>query len=165
MIRLARPDDVPTLALLIRQLARYERLEHEVSARDDDLRRDLFGERPRAEALIAEAAGTAVGFALFFHNYSTFLARRGLYLEDLYVVPEHRRRGWGRALLGSVARVATERECGRFEWAALHWNEPAIAFYRSLGAEMLEEWRIFRVAGDALTRLARAPIREPIEQT
>ena len=155
MIRPARPDDVPTIARLIRELARYEKLEHEVVGNEDDLRADLFGPRPRAEVVVAEDEGTAVGFALFFHNYSTFLARPGLYLEDLYVVPERRRQGWGRRLLVAVARIAAQRGCGRFEWTALHWNEPAIRFYLSLGAQMMDEWRIFRVTGDALVRLAQ----------
>jgi GNAT superfamily N-acetyltransferase len=154
MIRPACAADVPTIARLIRQLACYEQLEHEVIGSEEDLREHLFGERRYAEVLFAQDAETVVGFALFFHNYSTFLARPGLYLEDLFVLPEHRRRGWGRALLGAVARVAVERRCGRFEWAALNWNEPAIAFYRALGAEMMQEWRIFRVAGSALSRLA-----------
>jgi GNAT superfamily N-acetyltransferase len=156
MIRSARAEDVATIAHLIRQLARYERLEHQVSGSEDDLREHLFGERPHAEVLLAEDQGTVVGFALFFHNYSTFLARPGIYLEDLFVLPEHRRAGWGRALLGAVARIAVERRCGRFEWAALTWNEPAIAFYRAFGAETMDEWRTFRVTGDALSKLATA---------
>jgi ribosomal protein S18 acetylase RimI-like enzyme len=158
MIRPARPEDIPTIADLIRQLARYERLEHEVVGRESDLREDLFGAHPRAEVRLAQdiahAASPVVGFALFFHNYSTFLARPGIYLEDLYVLPEHRRRGWGRALLIDLARVAVERGCGRFEWSVLHWNEPAIAFYRSLGAEVMEAWRVMRVTGGALAKLA-----------
>ena len=154
MIRPARPDDVPTIADLIRQLARYERLGHEVALTEQDLAAHLFGTRRHAEVLLAEDAGTVVGFALFFHNYSTFLARPGLYLEDLFVVPEHRRRGWGRALLVAAARIAIERGCGRFEWTVLHWNEPAILFYRELGATLMEDWRILRVTGDALTKLA-----------
>jgi GNAT superfamily N-acetyltransferase len=154
MIRPARPDDVPTIADLIRQLARYEHLEHEVALTEHDLAAHLFGARRHAEVLLAEDAGAVVGFALFFHNYSTFLARPGLYLEDLFVLPEHRRRGWGRGLLVAVARIAVERGCGRFEWAVLHWNEPAIAFYRAIGAVLMDEWRIFRVTGDALSKLA-----------
>ncbi len=154
MIRPARADDVPAIAHLIRLLARYERLEHQVTGRENDLREHLFGDRPLAEVLIADDAGVVVGFALFFHNYSTFLAQPGVYLEDLFVLPEHRRRGWGRALLGALARVAVARRCGRFEWAVLTWNEPAIAFYRALGAETLDEWRTLRVTGEALNRLA-----------
>jgi len=160
MIRPARADDVATIADLIRQLALYERLEDEVTGSEDDLREHLFGERPWAEVLLAVDAGTVVGFALYFHNYSTFLARPGVYLEDLFVVPEHRRNGWGRALLGAVARVAVERRCGRFEWAALDWNEPAIAFYRAIGAQMMDEWRTFRVTGEVLNKLAAAHRRE-----
>jgi GNAT superfamily N-acetyltransferase len=154
MIRPARPEDVPTIAKLIRELARYERLEHEVTLNEDDLAAHLFGARRHAEVLLAEDAGTVAGFALFFPNYSTFLARPGLYLEDLFVVPEHRRRGWGRALLVAVARMAVERGCGRFEWAALEWNESAIAFYRALGAQRMDEWRNFRITGEALAKLA-----------
>jgi GNAT superfamily N-acetyltransferase len=154
MIRPAVIDDVPTIADLIRQLARYERLAHAVVGSEGDLREHLFGDRRYAEALVAEDAGTVVGFALFFHNYSTFLARPGLYLEDLFVVPDQRRRGWGRALIVAVARIAAERGCGRFEWSVLDWNEPAIAFYRALGAQLMEQWRICRVEGGALDRLA-----------
>jgi GNAT superfamily N-acetyltransferase len=169
MIRPARPEDVPTIASLIRQLARYERLEHEVALTEGDLSAHLFGapqsacssaakERTKnwgnVEVLLAEDAGTVVGFALFFPNYSTFLGRPGLYLEDLFILPEHRRRGWGRALLVAVARIAVERGCGRFEWAALQWNEPAIEFYRALGAQRMDEWRTFRVTGEALGKLA-----------
>jgi GNAT superfamily N-acetyltransferase len=154
MIRPARPEDVPTVITLIRALARYERLEHEVVGRASDLHEHLFGPRPRAEVLLAEDGGAAVAFALFFHNYSTFLCKPGLYLEDLFVLPEHRRKGWGKALLVALARLAVERGCGRFEWAVLDWNEPAIAFYRSLGAQLQVDWRIFRVTGDALHGLA-----------
>ena len=156
MIRPAHADDVPAIAGLVRELARYERLEHQVTGSEDDLREHLFGERPRAEVFLADDAGVVVGFALFFHTYSTFLARPGVYLEDLFVLPEHRRRGWGRALLSAVAQVAVERECGRCEWAALTWNEPALAFYRALGAEVMDEWRTLRVTGDALGGLAAA---------
>ncbi|HEY4014677.1 MAG TPA: GNAT family N-acetyltransferase [Polyangiaceae bacterium] len=154
MIRPAHPSDVPIIAELIRQLARYERLEHEVVGTEDDLRRHLFGERAFAEVRLAEDAGRTVGFALFFHNYSTFLARPGIYLEDLFVLPEYRRRGFGRALLSAVARLAVERGCGRFEWSVLDWNEPAIAFYRALGATVMDPWRILRTTGRALTDLA-----------
>ena len=154
MIRPARPDDVPTIHSLIRDLARYEKLEHQVVGTEQELRDNLFGERPAAEVLLAEVDGAVAGFALFFHNYSTFLCRRGLYLEDLFVRPEHRGRGLGKALLQALARLAIERGCGRFEWAVLDWNAPAIGFYRSLGASLLEEWRIFRLTGGALTALA-----------
>jgi GNAT superfamily N-acetyltransferase len=154
MIRPARPGDVPIIASLVRELARYERLEREVSMAEEDLAAHLFGSRRYAEVLIAEDAGPAVGFALFFHNFSTFVGKPGIYLEDLFVLPAHRRRGWGRALLTEVARLAVERRCGRFEWAVLRWNEPAIAFYRSLGATVMDEWQTFRVTGAALDRLA-----------
>jgi GNAT superfamily N-acetyltransferase len=156
MIRPARPDDVPTIHRLVRELARYEKLEHEVTGAEADLYVHLFGPYPRAEVLVAEDACEVVAFALFFHNYSTFLCKPGLYLEDLFVLPPHRRRGHGRALLLALARLAVERGCGRFEWSALAWNEPAIAFYQSLGAELMSEWRIFRVTGAALEHLAKA---------
>jgi GNAT superfamily N-acetyltransferase len=154
MVRPAVLADVPTLYALVVELARYEKLAHEVSATPDDLSTHLFGPRPFAEALVAEDGGQAVGFALFFHNYSTFLGRAGIYLEDLFVLPAHRRRGHGKAMLREVARLAVERRCGRFEWSVLDWNEPAIAFYRSLGAKRLDDWRIFRMTGDAIARLA-----------
>jgi GNAT superfamily N-acetyltransferase len=160
MIRPATSEDVPTIASLIRQLARYERLEHEVALTEENLSAHLFGARRYVEVLLADDGGLVIGFALFFPNYSTFLARPGLYLEDLFVLPEHRRRGWGRALLEAVARIAVERGCGRFEWAALDWNEPAIAFYRALGAQRLDDWHIFRVTGDALATLARGSEHE-----
>lgn len=154
MIRPAVVADVAVLHALIVELARYEKLAHEVSASEDDLAAHLFGARPYAEALVAEESGQALGFALFFHNFSTFLGRPGLYLEDLFVLPDHRRKGHGRALLREVARLAVERGCGRLEWAVLSWNEPAIAFYRALGARRLDEWGTFRLTGDAMARLA-----------
>jgi GNAT superfamily N-acetyltransferase len=156
MIRPARPDDAPVLLSLIRALARYEKLEHEVVGTEADLRAHLFGTPARAEALLVEDEGQAVAFALFFHNYSTFLCKPGLYLEDLFVLPEHRRKGHGKALLSALARLARDRDCGRFEWSVLDWNEPAIAFYRSLGAAMMTDWRVMRVTGEALTALADA---------
>jgi len=155
MVRHATPADVPVILTLIRELATYEKLAHEVVAREEDLRAHLFGEPRRAEALLVEDAGAVVGFALFFHNYSTFLARPGIYLEDLFVRPEQRGKGYGRDLLKALARLAMERGCGRFEWAVLDWNAPAIAFYESLGAKPVEGWRIFRVTGEALTTLAK----------
>jgi GNAT superfamily N-acetyltransferase len=161
MIRPARSEDVPIIASLVRQLAHFERLDHQVSMTEADLATHLFGSPRYAEVLLAEDAGTVVGFALFFHNYSTFLGRPGIYLEDLFVLPEHRRRGWGRALLGAVARVAVERRCGRFEWAALRWNEPATLFYRALGAVVMDEWQSFRITADALTSLATEEAGEP----
>ena len=153
-VRPATPDDAPLIVELIRGLAEYERLAHECVATEERIRASLFGPRPEAEVVIAEAGGRAAGFALFFHNYSTFLARRGLYLEDLFVYPEFRGRGVGRALLRHLARLAVERECGRLEWWVLDWNEPAIRFYRSLGARPMDDWTVFRLTGEALRALA-----------
>jgi GNAT superfamily N-acetyltransferase len=155
MIRFAAPDDVATLHALVGQLARYERLEHEVVSTEELLRKHLFGPRPYAEALVSEDGGGVVGFALFFHTYSTFLGRPGLYLEDLFVAPEHRRKGLGRALIREVAHVALDRGCGRLEWSVLDSNAPAIAFYESLGATIMSEWRICRMTGDALAHFGR----------
>ena len=155
MICAAAESDVHALHSLVLDLARYERLEHEVLATPSDLREHLFGARPYAEALVAEDEGTVVGFALFFHNYSTFVGRPGLYLEDLFVLPEHRKKGHGLSLLRALARIAVERRCGRIEWSVLNWNEPAIAFYRSLGARPMTEWGIFRMTGDAIDHLAK----------
>lgn len=154
VIRPAVEDDVPLVLAFIRELAEYERLLHEVVATEALLRETLFGARRHAEVVIAEEGGEAVGFALFFHNYSTFLARPGIYLEDLYVRPAARGRGTGRRLLAHLARLAKERGCGRLEWWVLDWNEPAIRFYRSLGARPMDEWTVFRVAGGDLDRLA-----------
>jgi GNAT superfamily N-acetyltransferase len=159
MIRAATAADVPTLHTLIIALATYEKLAHQVTATEADLEVNLFGSRPYAEALIAEQEGRAVGFAVYFHNYSTFLGRPGIYLEDLFVLPEERRKGHGRALLRALAAIAVERRCGRLEWSVLHWNEPAIAFYRSLGAQRLDEWGTFRMTGEAITRLAASGTR------
>jgi len=161
-LRTATVEDLPIILTFIRELAEYERLGHEAIATEDDLRRALFPQpgdlpepcRPGAEVVLAELDGEPVGFALFFHNFSTFLARRGLYLEDLFVRPEARGRGVGRILLEHLAGLAVERGCGRFEWSVLDWNAPAIRFYEALGAQKMEEWRIFRVTGGALTRLA-----------
>ncbi len=146
-------DDVAPLLAMIRALADYERLTHLVTATEATLARSLFGDPPAAEALIAwesEKKRDALGFALFFHNFSTFLARRGLWLEDIFVYPQHRGRGVGRRLLGEVGAIARARDCGRLEWAVLDWNEPAIAFYRGMGATVMPDWRIARVTGDAL---------------
>ncbi|QRN99586.1 GNAT family N-acetyltransferase [Archangium violaceum] len=156
MIRSATPSDVPVISRLIRALAEYEKLTHVVTLREEELREHLFGDRPYAEVVLAEEAGQVVGFALFFHNYSTFLSKPGLYLEDLFVLPEHRGRGHGKALLSHLAKLAVERGCGRFEWSVLDWNTPAIEFYESFGAEMQREWKLFRLTGEALQRFARA---------
>ena len=155
MIRFATSGDVPALGRLIRALAEYERLSQEVSLSEDRLREHLFGLRPFAETLIAEEGGQAVGFALFFHSYSTFLGKPGIWLEDLFVEPAHRGKGHGKALLSAVTRIAQERGCGRLEWSVLHWNESAIAFYRSVGAVPLKEWTVYRLTGEALHRAAR----------
>lgn len=154
-IRSATVDDVSVILTLIRGLADYERLANEAVVTEEDLRDSLFGERPAAEVLIAEVDGHAAGFALFFHNYSTFLGRRGLYLEDLFVFPAHRGRGVGRALMARLARLATERQCGRFEWWVLDWNNAAIQFYKSLGARAMDDWTVYRLAGEPLEQLAR----------
>ena len=154
MIRDATVDDVTAIAALIRALAGYEHLEHEVTLDETHLREHLFGERRYAEVLIAEDAAQTVGFALYFHNFSTFLGRPGIDLEDLFVLPEHRGRGHGKALLARLARIAIERGCGRLEWSVLDWNEPSIAFYRSLGARAMDDWTTYRLDGSALAALA-----------
>jgi len=154
MIRPATPADVPEIVSLIRALAVYEKLPHEVELDDAALAEHLFGPRPYAECLMAEDAGAVVGFALFFHNYSTFGGKPGIYLEDLFVIPEARGRGHGKALFVELAKLATARNCGRLEWAVLDWNEPAIGFYKSLGAVAKDEWTTYRLNGDALTELA-----------
>ncbi len=153
-IRAAEIQDVPVLLNLIRELAAHQGLEREVSASEAALRVGLFGERPYAEACIAETEGNVVGFALYFHTFSTFLGKPGLYLEDLFVREEYRGLGFGEALLRHVGKVAVERGCGRLEWVALDWNEPAIGFYRKLGAVPLHEQTTYRVSGPALRRLA-----------
>lgn len=152
--RPATEADVPVLLQLIRELAEYEKLTHEVVATEQSLRQTLFGPARSAEALLGCVQGRPVGMAIFFHNYSTFLARPGLYLEDLYVQPAHRGCGVGKRLITSVARIALERGCGRYEWTVLDWNQPAIEFYQSLGAEMKSDWRIMRVTGQALQKMA-----------
>lgn len=153
-IRHATVEDVPTILGFIRALARYEHLEHQVTADEEGLRSVLFGSRPAAEVLIASDGDRAVGVAVFFHNFSTFLGKPGLYLEDLFVNPEDRGKGHGRALLRHLARIAVERGCARFEWSVLDWNEPAIRFYKGQGADVMPDWRICRVTGEALRRLA-----------
>lgn len=160
----ATPADAELIVTLVRELAEYERLLDQVVIREHDLLRDLFGPRPYAEAVIARVGGEAVGFALWFHNYSTFAGRPGLYLEDLFVRPACRGRGYGEALLRHLARVALERGCARFEWAVLDWNEPAIGFYRKLGAVPMDEWTVQRVSGEALVRLARGKDEEAGKQ-
>jgi len=154
-IRPATEKDTGVVLHFIRRLAEYERLEHLVSATEAGLREALFGERPGAEVLIAFTGGEPAGFAVYFHNFSTFLGRRGMWLEDIFVEPAARGRGVGKGLLLAVARIAHERGCGRFEWAALDWNTPAWDFYRALGAAPLEDWTMFRVTGPALEKLAR----------
>ena len=152
-IERATERDVPLILALINGLAVYEKLAHEVTATEDGLRQTLFGARPSAEVVIAYAGDTPAGFALFFPNYSTFLGKPGLYLEDLFVLPEWRGHGLGLALMTHLAKTAVERGCGRFEWSVLDWNEPAIGFYKSLGARLMDGWSIVRVTGDALTKL------------
>lgn len=158
MVRIvpATPADVPAILELIKGLAAYERLSHEMVATEADLRNALFGSRPFAEVILAKEGDEPVGFALFFHNYSTFLGRPGLYLEDLFVDPERRGRGIGRQLLAALARLAVERGCGRFEWSVLEWNAPAIGFYERMGARVMPEWRICRLTGEALARAAES---------
>jgi len=153
-IRPATPADLPLIAELIRALAEYEKLAEEVRFDEAKLGEKLFGERPYAEVLIGEVDGAAMGFALFFHNFSTFEGRPGIYLEDLFVRPEARGKGLGKALLAELARIAVERDCARLEWWVLDWNEPSIGFYESLGARPMDEWTVMRVDGAALQALA-----------
>jgi GNAT superfamily N-acetyltransferase len=153
MIRPATPTDLPIIAQLIRDLAEYEKLADDVVFSNDKLKEHLFGPRPYAEVLIAEDEGQPVGFALFFHNFSTFLGQPGIYLEDLFVKPAARGKGHGKALLVALANLARERGCGRLEWAVLDWNTPAIGFYESLGARPNSEWTVYRLTGDALQKL------------
>lgn len=150
----AERADVPLILTMIRGLAEYERLADQCVATGEQLERTLFGERPAAEVLLAWSQGECAGFALFFQNYSTFLAKPGIYLEDLFVIPARRGEGIGLALLAHLAKLAVERDCGRVEWAVLDWNEPSIAFYRKLGAVPMEEWTTFRLTGAALRDLA-----------
>jgi GNAT superfamily N-acetyltransferase len=153
----AVPADLPLLLALITELADYEKLRHEVVATQGSLAHALFGPRPSAEAVIARVAGEPAGFALYFHNFSTFLGKHGLYLEDLFVRPAYRGRAIGKALLRYLAALALQRECGRFEWAVLDWNRPARDFYEALGAQAKSDWIIHRISGDALKRLAAPP--------
>ena len=157
IIRPATVDDVPLILEMIRGLAEYEKLLHEVVADEATLRRHLFGETPRAEVIFlceSDEAGSEAGLALFFHNFSTFLGQPGIYLEDLFVKPEKRGKGYGQLLLAHLAKLAIERDCARLDWAVPDWNEPAIRFYRRLGAKMMHDWRIFRLAGESLEALA-----------
>ena len=157
-IRPSTIDDVPIILQLIRDLAEYERAPDEVVATEASLREVLFGEHPAAEVLLAMEGTTPVGFAVFFLNFSTWLGRPGLYLEDLFVKPDHRGKGYGRALLVHLAKIADARKCGRMEWAVLDWNEPAIKFYRALGAAPNEEWTIFRLTSDKIEKLAQSDL-------
>jgi GNAT superfamily N-acetyltransferase len=154
-IRAASPGDVPHILAFIRELAEYEKLTHEVSATEELLLQTLFGPKPFAETLIGCIDGVPAGFAVFFYSYSTFLALPGIYLEDLYVRPQCRKLGLGKALITEVARIAVERGCGRYEWSVLDWNAPSIRFYESLGAEMHGDWRRMRISGSALKEMAK----------
>ena len=153
-IRISIADDVPQIFSLIQALAEYEKLSHQVTGTVQDLREHLFGKRVYAEAIVTECEGKIVGFALFFPNYSTFLTKPGIYLEDLFVLPEYRRKGLGKAMLSHLGKLAIARDAGRLEWSVLDWNETAIAFYQSIGAKVLPDWRICRVTQDALQKLA-----------
>jgi GNAT superfamily N-acetyltransferase len=152
----ASPDDIPVILTFIRGLAEYEKLSHACVATEEALHRTLFGERPAAEVLIARLGDTPIGFALFFSSYSTFLAKSGIYLEDLFVLPEHRGRGAGKALLARLAQIARERDCGRLEWSVLDWNAPAIEFYQRIGATVMPDWRICRMTPAEFARLAES---------
>ena len=158
-VRVARPDDVPAIYELMRQLAVYEKLEKAFVSTESDLVEALFGAHPVAETILATDGGKPVGYALFFRTYSTFLGKPGLYLEDLFVVPAARGKGAGKALLARLAAITVERGYGRLEWAVLNWNEPAIGFYKSLGALPMDEWTVYRLTGDALAGLAATPVR------
>jgi GNAT superfamily N-acetyltransferase len=153
-IRPAQVTDIPIILQLIRDLATYERAPNEVTATEEQLWSVLFGEKPAAEVLLAFAGNAPVGFAVFFHNFSTWLGRPGLYLEDLFVKPDERGKGYGRALLVHLGKIARDRGCGRMEWAVLNWNEPAIRFYRALGAKPMDEWTVFRLTADGIAKLA-----------
>jgi GNAT superfamily N-acetyltransferase len=153
-IQPATPGDLPQILSFIRGLAEYEKLAQQCVATEGSLRKTLFGDRPYAEVLIARVVDLPVGFALFFHNYSTFLAKPGIYLEDVFVLPEHRGAGVGKALLKRVAQIAKERDCGRLEWSVLDWNEPAIEFYKRMGATVMPDWRICRMTGEQLVKFA-----------
>ena len=153
-IERATPQDLPAIVRLVRHLAEYEKLAHVMVSSEDDFRKALFGPQRNVEALMAFADDAPVGFALYFYNFSTFLGKRGIYLEDLFVEPEYRGQGIGKALLQRLAGIAKEEDCGRMEWSVLTWNQPSIDFYHRLGAVTLEDWRTFRLTGEALERLA-----------
>ena len=154
-IRHAGREDVALILDFIRQLAEYERLSHEVVATEETLQETLFGDTPYARVIIAEHEGTPVGYALYFHNFSTFTGRPGIYLEDLFVIPQYRGRGFGKCLLAYIAALAVEKNCTRVEWSVLDWNEPSIQFYRSIGAVPMDEWTVQRLHGEALAGFAR----------
>ena len=154
-IRRAAREDVPLVLSFVKDLAEYEKLGHLVVATEEIIAEELFGPQSRTEVLLGHSGAEPVAFAVYFHNFSTFLGRKGLYLEDLYVRPAYRRRGYGRAMLLQVARIAAERNCGRLEWSVLDWNEPAIFFYETLGATIMHEWKLVRVTGSALEKLAK----------
>jgi len=153
-LRPATPEDVPLILQFIKDLAEYERLSHLVVATEEQLRKTLFGERRLAEVILGFEGEEAAAIALFFHNYSTFLSKPGIYLEDLFVRPEFRRKGYGEIMLSQLANIAVERDCGRLEWSVLDWNQPAIDFYKSLGAKPMDEWTVFRLTGESLEAMA-----------
>ena len=160
-IEAATRNDAPLILAFIKELAVYEKLAHEVVATEETLAETLFGKHPYAEVVIALYDGQPVGYALFFHTFSTFVGRPGLYLEDVYVQPSMRGKGVGKALMTHLARLAVDRKCRRFEWSVLNWNEPSIGFYKSLGAKPMDEWTVYRLAGESLERLAKEPIEIP----
>ena len=164
-IRTATPEDVPIILQLIHDLATYERAPDEVTATEEQLNQVLFGPRPAAEVVLALEGNAPVGFAVFFHNFSTWLGRPGVYLEDLFVKPQERGKGYGRALLVHLAKIARDRGCGRMEWAVLNWNEPAIQFYRTLGAKPMHEWTVFRLTRDEIIRLSEATKKDDSRQS
>jgi len=153
-LRKAQKEDVPLILEFIKALAEYERMSDEVMTTEETLRKTLFGEKSYAEVILAELNGKAVGFALFFHNYSTFVSKPGLYLEDIFVYPDYRGMGIGKSMMKYLARLAVERDCGRFEWSCLNWNKPSLEFYRSLGAVTMDDWVILRVDGEKLLKMA-----------
>ncbi len=159
-IRFANIEDVDSIRNFIQALADYEKLSEEMVATNENLADSLFGDRPEAEVLLAEEQGKTQGFALFFHNYSTFLGQKGIYLEDLFVLPEARGKGYGKQLLSKLAEIAVERKCGRLEWSVLDWNTPAIDFYKSLGAQFMDGWTVNRLTGDTLITVAKQTLPE-----